>query len=257
MYIILFLHQTTTFLQRGCKEVMLYIILFLHQTTTVTTCLHTMGALYIILFLHQTTTGRSARIRSPMLYIILFLHQTTTSVLRYDDKAGCISSFSYIKPQLIVVCYLMIHVVYHPFPTSNHNTDDPNVSPSKVVYHPFPTSNHNSVPRQIDLPKVVYHPFPTSNHNLTASLRRSFLLYIILFLHQTTTHTGCITLVRVLYIILFLHQTTTLRHRVEIRKRCISSFSYIKPQPWNGKYDNAAVVYHPFPTSNHNCRCLP
>ena len=99
---------------------------------------------------------------------------------------------------------------------------------------------------------VVYRTIPTSNHN---SVR--FRLFVL-----------------VLYIVLFLHQTTTVPLRSNIALRCISYFSYIKPQPaghisvnnvscisyysyikpqqyWSSR-DFVVVVYRTIPTSNHN-----
>ena len=99
-----------------------------------------------------------------------------------------------------------------------------------VVYHPFPTSNHNC--KKIINCKllVVYHPFPTSNHNAGLRVEPAGQLYIILFLHQTTTYEG----------------------KPSPSKCCISSFSYIKPQLHCFHRLGITVVYHPFPTSNHN-----
>jgi hypothetical protein len=57
---------------------MLYIVLFLHQTTTAGQVYLHYHPLYIVLFLHQTTTGLSIDTMFPKLYIVLFLHQTTT-----------------------------------------------------------------------------------------------------------------------------------------------------------------------------------
>ena len=99
--------------------------------------------LYIVLFLHQTTTfADTAQIRSA-LYIVLFLHQTTTQMRRLLYQRSCISYYSYIKPQrlhwLSVLCI------------------------------------------------VVYRTIPTSNHNRKGSTKNFTLLYIVLFLHQTTT----------------------------------------------------------------------
>ena len=34
---------------------------------------------------------------------------------------------------------------------------------------------------------VVYRPFPTSNHNESVSIKKISVLYIVRFLHQTTT----------------------------------------------------------------------
>ena len=121
--------------------------------------------LYIVLFLHQTTTFSLCLCKTGRLYIVLFLHQTTTVPKGISLYLRCISYYSYIKPQLAI-------------------TGDSSVS-------------------------VVYRTIPTSNHNLIMSLIVLSLLYIVLFLHQTTT--GKITKIwfSMLYIVLFLHQTTT------------------------------------------------
>ena len=94
----------------------------------------------------------------------LFLHQTTTMVPLEPAVTSCISSVSYIKPQLIQW-----------------------IEPDE---------------------EVVYRPFPTSNHNPLKKMVISNELYIVRFLHQTTTISLCIA-------------------RYE---SCISSVSYIKPQ---------------------------
>ena len=77
---------------------------------------------------------------------------------------------------------------------------------------------------------VVYHLVPTSNHNPPARQHRSHWLFIILFLHQTTT----------LFINIWLFMS------------CLSSCSYIKPQRRNVHGEAEDVVYHLVPTSNHN-----
>ena len=99
----------------------LFIILFLHQTTTLWVHLPPWLSLFIILFLHQTTT----RIRDMLfffkLFIILFLHQTTTVHFRVRRFSCCLSSCSYIKPQRCSWLNIAHSVVYHLVPTSNHN----------------------------------------------------------------------------------------------------------------------------------------
>ncbi len=128
--------------------------------------------------------------------------------VRYADKNSCISSVSYIKPQLSCGCRLSLPVVYRPFPTSNHN-------PSAVATSCKP---------------VVYRPFPTSNHNVQSVHPSGQELYIVRFLHQTTTTVGD------------WFSTAS----------CISSVSYIKPQLFLINPLKVTVVYRPFPTSNHN-----
>ena len=57
--------------------------------------------------------------------------------------------------------------------------------------------------------RVVYRTIPTSNHNASTGDMFPPLLYIVLFLHQTTTGELEDYADKVLYIVLFLHQTTT------------------------------------------------
>ena len=102
-----------------------------------------------------------------VLYIVRFLHQTTTYNCEYHRRHSCISSVSYIKPQRCRRFLRIIHVVYRPFPTSNHNRVDLTIS--------------------------------------------NLLLYIVRFLHQTTTTLLDGREAQRLYIVRFLHQTTTFK----------------------------------------------
>ena len=108
LFIILFLHQTTTHAWSACNYGQLFIILFLHQTTTPAGSVRPHRPLFIILFLHQTTTPRSMSFSTAWLFIILFLHQTTTLVVSVDRLDSCLSSCSYIKPQPIAANLLVI-----------------------------------------------------------------------------------------------------------------------------------------------------
>ena len=56
--------------------------------------------LYIVLFLHQTATFPFGGCTNRTLYIVLFLHQTATVTSPVANSPGCISFYSYIKPQL-------------------------------------------------------------------------------------------------------------------------------------------------------------
>ncbi len=84
--------------------------------------------------------------------------------MKYADK-GCISYYSYIKPQpglnplLSNVCCISYYSYIKP------QLRDPMDVDRMVVYHTIPTSNHNKLLRLVFASK----------------------LYIILFLHQTTT----------------------------------------------------------------------
>ena len=100
------------------------------------------------------------------LYIVLFLHQTTTTRDASTIELCCISYYSYIKPQLFPLALSSLLVVYRTIPTSNHN-------------------HRACLPRKIF---VVYRTIPTSNHNYMLVWKYIPQLYIVLFLHQTTTY---------------------------------------------------------------------
>ena len=78
------------------------------------------------------------------------------------------------------------------------------------------------------------------------------MLYIVRFLHQTTTKLNETFYSTWLYIVRFLHQTTTWTIPTNLEKCCISFVSYIKPQPGGEQLGGEIVVYRSFPTSNHN-----
>ena len=166
LYIVLFLHQTTT---KDCDKNFLpklYIVLFLHQTTTYCHVIPISDELYIVLFLHQTTTCLSNKQYFELLYIVLFLHQTTTVYNRHDWRICCISYYSYIKPQPRMLSFILFL--------------------SCISYYSYikPQQTLASRVRQ----QVVYRTIPTSNHNLIMNLIVLRRLYIVLFLHQTTTY---------------------------------------------------------------------
>ena len=210
---------------------MLYIVLFLHQTTTEPASCQSIPVVYrtiptsnhnvlLLLLLRifvvyrtiPTSNHNVAQSQAFMcgLYIVLFLHQTTTmskadghvwcciSYYSYikpqpldrctQSTQGCISYYSYIKPQQRVIwlyeigsCIsyysyikpqrglLLLHkrlccISYYSY-----------IKPQrlslckgflKVVYRTIPTSNHNYRLSQVLLAMVVYRTIPTSNHNL-------------------------------------------------------------------------------------------
>ena len=82
----------------------------------------------------------------------------------------------------------------------------------------------------ITLGKVVYHLVPTSNHNYGQYVSCGWQLFIILFLHQTTTpeREGC-WLYRCLSSCSYIKPQLQ-RHYQDTTCCCLSSCSYIKPQ---------------------------
>ena len=113
-----------------------------HNTLTVKMSVH---RLFICLFLHQTTTTLPLHHLTGWLFICLFLHQTTTLVSFARACSGCLSVYSYIKPQPLIKNYTFVNVVYLSIPTSNHNQEAGIIYDPLVVYLSIPTSNHNSV----------------------------------------------------------------------------------------------------------------
>ena len=230
LFIILFLHQTTTKTRHALFAYQLFIILFLHQTTTYGVGNIKYHELFIILFLHQTTTSKVLARSAIMLFIILFLHQTTTEVVYVLCVNCCLSSCSYIKPQ------------------------------------PLDTTRFQST--------VVYHLVPTSNHNIQKLILDNMLLFIILFLHQTTTARnvrcsadGCLSSCSYIkpqrqFQAQFkgpscLSSCSYIKPQPSpfspfLTVSCLSSCSYIKPQHPSCSFERQYVVYHLVPTSNHN-----
>ena len=168
-------------------SMVLYIVRFLHQTTTIRIWGKICLKLYIVRFLHQTTTFVRLMPMPYPLYIVRFLHQTTTILLVGLLVLRCISSVSYIKPQpqvmFIVTTKSCISSVSYIKPQLYAQPE----SVHYVVYRPFPTSNHNLAGSRPAAARVVYRPFPTSNHNSWDEDDLADELYIVRFLHQTTT----------------------------------------------------------------------
>ena len=125
------------------------------------------------------------------------------------QNLGCISYYSYIKPQQFVPSVVIWLVVYRTIPTSNHNWVDDNKQ--KIA--------------------VVYRTIPTSNHNWHEERPVSITLYIVLFLHQTTTSLMycCCSLGCISYYSYIKPQHIGISYC--FTTRCISYYSYIKPQP--------------------------
>ena len=129
-----------------------------------------------------------------MLYLIEFLHQTTTFNSCETRSLCCILLNFYIKPQLClyassgVRCCILLNFYIKPQPR-------------------FESYTYRG---------VVSYWISTSNHNSPASNNGPVLLYLIEFLHQTTTSTSFRKWPSRLYLIEFLHQTTTVGRAAQI-----------------------------------------
>ena len=101
---------------------------------------------------------------------------------------------------------------------------------SPVVSYSISTSNHNLMQIQSVFSIVVSYSISTSNHNRELNAIYEPLLYLIPFLHQTTT----------------------LVSRAIAKLGCILFHFYIKPQQAGGSRHKSGVVSYSISTSNHN-----
>ena len=99
-----------------------------------------------------------------------------------------------------------------------------------VVSYSISTSNHNLFGRHLTIPPVVSYSISTSNHNIPRLIIDRIMLYLIPFLHQTTTRiVSCFCTLS-----------------------CILFHFYIKPQQKRSLMVPDAVVSYSISTSNHN-----
>ena len=144
-----------------------------------------------------------------MLFIILFLHQTTTYACQKRSFVRCLSSCSYIKPQhgqgsLANLGSCLSSCSYIKPQLAVNWCNNALSCLSSCSYIKPQHSQCKTCGRC-----VVYHLVPTSNHNYDINFIPLEELFIILFLHQTTTKDAHDRKDYELFIILFLHQTTT------------------------------------------------
>ena len=209
-----FFNESTTFNIKKQKKNKLYLIPFLHQTTTRHHPSSTKHLLYLIPFLHQTTTKLRLSLAPFQLYLIPFLHQTTTINGCFSSATCCILFHFYIKPQPfaavlnITICCILFHFYIKP----------------------------QLLPSASATQMVVSYSISTSNHNRLLRHKQPKRLYLIPFLHQTTTLLCQKNNARMLYLIPFLHQTTTCCRLLARSKGCILFHFYIKPQPQRYAY---------------------
>ena len=210
------------------------------------------AVLYIVLFLHQTATTISSAFPSAccISFYSYIKPQRKAGVL--DNTAGCISFYSYIKPQLTAARYdfrqscISFYSYIKPQRCvgsrirrrgciSFYSYIKPQLRLELIPNFDCCISFYSYIKPQhvcncLTLCAVVYRSIPTSNRNYLSFIYCKGTLYIVLFLHQTATR-------------------GTRRFR---GGRCISFYSYIKPQHDTSKWFAAEVVYRSIPTSNRN-----
>ena len=139
-------------------------------------------------------------------------------------------SCSYIKPQpIVIVVFVLLGCM---------------LSCSYIKPQPLISLINNL--------KVVCYHVPTSNHNIIFIEYSTTPLYVIMFLHQTTTHSRlyCIYVSCMLSCSYIKPQPAGAA--LDGVSGCMLSCSYIKPQPIRPMSESGMVVCYHVPTSNHN-----
>ena len=174
------------------------------------------------------STSRVNLTRSCILFHFYIKPQLLSDCPQSAD--GCILFHFYIKPQLYQVgrVFFWRCILFHFYIKPQHCVDYPVCM--LVVSYSISTSNHNFPGQRINPGTVVSYSISTSNHNSHAERLLRMQLYLIPFLHQTTTPSNIHTGDTPLYLIPFLHQTTTLNTSFIHPYSCILFHFYIKPQ---------------------------
>ena len=164
--------------------------------------------LYLIEILHQTTTSLPLLCAVLPLYLIEILHQTTTrrDIQRRSKRLYLIEILHQTTTFPLLRSVLFCCIL------------------SKFYIKP----QHFDFEKRVNY--VVSYRNSTSNHNFRRWLSRSWALYLIEILHQTTTRLNMLFFRNLLYLIEILHQTTTIPPYPVERRSCILSKFYIKPQ---------------------------
>ena len=147
---------------------------------------------------------------AALLFLIRFLHQTTTDIVGIGRHIGCSLFDFYIKPQLQ-------RTMLQCLPSCS--LFDFYIKPQLVKIKPNPwiccsLFDFYIKPQLVELMikhiGVVPYSISTSNHNLTKADAPISKLFLIRFLHQTTTFRLTTQITFRLFLIRFLHQTTTI-----------------------------------------------
>ena len=148
-------------------------------------------------------------------------------------------------------------VVSYSISTSNHNISVAAFERSIVVSYSISTSNHNIALLISQRRFVVSYSISTSNHNIE---KRELLdTYVVSYSISTSNHNdrGIQSRSELLYLIPFLHQTTTCFYAIRYIFGCILFHFYIKPQPRVAGFRKPSVVSYSISTSNHNFCTIP
>ena len=230
MYLISFLHQTTTVQNNICVTSNCILSLFYIKPQLLPAL--SFKLLNCILSLFYIKPQRVAVQGQGFFNCILSLFYIKPQPIQDENgnAVDCILSLFYIKPQHVIRRQRCQHIVSYLFSTSNHNQLSYYAQDPQIVSYLFSTSNHNNLKNWQTQQDIVSYLFSTSNHNCAVVGMNSSLLYLISFLHQTTTNVSPHFEEVKLYLISFLHQTTTTSTGHQTGCNCILSLFYIKPQ---------------------------
>ena len=164
------------------------------------------------------------------LFLILFLHQTTTYGVHDYLLCRCSLFCFYIKPQLtslstIWSCGCSLFCFYIK-PQPYRGEQFANIGCSLFCFYIKP----QRVPVSTAQVKVVPYFVSTSNHNSARATPSKERLFLILFLHQTTTYTPSTTPRYSCSLFCFYIKPQLVVWLISIRKRCSLFCFYIKPQ---------------------------
>ena len=121
-----------------------------------------------------------------------------------------------------------------------------------VVSYRNSTSNHNMSHWRATSQGVVSYRNSTSNHNAGTTTPNSALLYLIEILHQTTTIHAICRIKKSCILSKFYIKPQPSPLPFCLPQRCILSKFYIKPQPSRRLVAMLPVVSYRNSTSNHN-----
>ena len=183
----LILHQTTNYEFIELLACMLYIIPFLHQTTTIFfPSISTVRCISFRSYIKpQRISGAFYCNQSCISFRSYIKPQLSTS--RRCSRLCCISFRSYIKPQLVRTrCEKVSRCI------SFRSYIKPQLVRTRCEKVSRCISFRSYIKPQLGTSRlsfiwVVYHSVPTSNHNHIPLISFGGPLYIIPFLHQTTT----------------------------------------------------------------------
>ena len=99
LYLIEFLHQTTTFAGRGAACARLYLIEFLHQTTTICSCSHSTCGCILLNFYIKPQPPAETNFRVYRCILLNFYIKPQRRRPCLFLKSSCILLNFYIKPQ--------------------------------------------------------------------------------------------------------------------------------------------------------------